>query len=77
MLGNLKGVGVFRCGQITHQGRPDGGEVSRDQNVKCLECQGQIGLDLVQRAVGGANGFQKGKFLLDARHCAKFWGYGH
>lgn len=39
MLGILKGTGVSGCGKITYGGRPDG-EVSRDQSVKCLECQG-------------------------------------
>lgn len=46
---------------ITHQGKPDGGEISRNQDVKCLECQGPTGLELVQRAEGGANGFQEGR----------------
>lgn len=74
MPGKLKGVGVFGCGTITHQGKPDGGEISRDQSVKCHECQGLNGLDLLQRAVGGATyRLSKGKFLPDARHCAKFW----
>lgn len=75
MPGNRKGAGVFSCGRITYQA---GLTVEGSQGPECenFECQGPRGLDLVQRSVGGANGFQR-EVLPDARNCAEFWGYGH
>lgn len=50
-------MAVFGCGGVTHQGRPDNGEVSKEQSTKSLEFLGLNGLDSVERTVGGAKGF--------------------